>query len=98
MHLRTLYRDGFLCTVYEPNTRDQGGQFPLYWKLWGRETTVPQYRGGEGELYDCKADPLQQENLWDDPARRSLKEELIDDLCSNLPPHREPPLTPAAPT
>jgi len=98
MHLRTIYRDGFLCTVYEPNTHDQGGHFPLYWKLWGRNTTVHRYHGTEGELYDCRTDPLQQENLWNDPVRRSLKEELIDDLYSNLPPHRNPPLVPAAPT
>ena len=27
MHLRTIYRDGFICTVYEPTSRDIG--FPL---------------------------------------------------------------------
>ena len=24
MHLRTIYRDGFICTVYEQTTRDVG--------------------------------------------------------------------------
>ena len=24
MHLRTIYRDGFVCTVYEPSTNDAG--------------------------------------------------------------------------
>ena len=25
MHLRTIYRDGWLCTAYAPSTRDVGG-------------------------------------------------------------------------
>jgi len=38
--------------------------------------------GSEGELYDLEHDPLQQVNLWDDPARRALRDELLDDLWS----------------
>ncbi len=38
--------------------------------------------GTEGELYDLEHDPLQQVNLWDDPARRALRDELLDDLWS----------------
>lgn len=40
--------------------------------------------GTEGELYDLVHDPLQQVNLWDDPARRTLREELLIDLAANL--------------
>jgi arylsulfatase A-like enzyme len=40
--------------------------------------------GTEGELYDLVADPLQQINLWDDPARRALREELMIDLAANF--------------
>jgi len=98
MHLRTIFRDGYTCTVYEPSTRNQGGQFPIYWRLWGRETTVPKFFGHEGELYDSNADPHQYDNLWSDPARQSLKKDLIDDLYRNLPRPKLPPLHPTAPT
>ena len=43
------------------------------------------YDGTEGELYDHDADPHQWENLWDDPARQSLKRDLIADLRDHLP-------------
>jgi arylsulfatase A-like enzyme len=97
MHLRTIYRDGMLCTLYEPSTRTQGGAFPLYWAIWGRTSTIPRYDGSEGELYDCAADPHQQDNLWSDPARHRLRRELLDELRENSPPlTRELPVT--APT
>jgi arylsulfatase A-like enzyme len=86
MHLRTIYRDGMLCTVYERSTRDEGGDFPLYWSVWGRGSEVPRYDGTEGELYDCTADPHQHDNLWAEPARRKLRDELIADLQAHLPP------------
>jgi arylsulfatase A-like enzyme len=38
--------------------------------------------GSEGELYDLEHDPLQQVNLWDDPTRRALRDDLLDDLWS----------------
>ncbi|HVF32603.1 MAG TPA: sulfatase-like hydrolase/transferase [Acidimicrobiales bacterium] len=44
--------------------------------------------GTEGELYDLVDDPLQRVNRWDDPARRSLRDDLLDDLRSSQPePH-----------
>ena len=98
MHLRTIYRDGWLCTVYEPRTRDRGGRWPLYWSIWGRGTEVPEYTGHEGELYDCREDPRQWHNLWSDPARRKLRDELVADLRDHLPVSRDPPLPFAAPT
>lgn len=98
MHLRTIYRDGWICTVYEPRTRDRGGRFRLYWSIWGLRTKVPDYRGTEGELYDLKSDPHQMVNLWDDPKSRSMREALIADLYEHLPPEREPALAVEAPT
>lgn len=65
--LRTLYRDGLVCTCYEPGT-------------W--------YDGTEGELYDLSEDPLQMRNLWDDPARQALRDDLVADLRDRLPPAR----------
>jgi arylsulfatase A-like enzyme len=88
MHLRTIFRDGMLCTVYEPSTRREGGDFPLYWSVWGHGSEIPRYDGTEGELYDCANDPHQHENLWNDPARRALRDALVDDLRSHLPPLR----------
>jgi arylsulfatase A-like enzyme len=98
MHLRTIYRDGMICTVYEPSTRDRGGRFPLYAPLWLRGSAIPRYDGTEGELYDLAGDPHQWENLWDDPARRALRDDLVADLRDHLPPERLPRLPQAAPT
>lgn len=87
MHLRTIYRDGHLCTVYEPSSPEGGGAFPLYWAVWGRSSRViPRYDGTEGELYACDEDPHQHHNLWADPARRHLRDELVADLRAHLPP------------
>ncbi|MFU8816756.1 MAG: sulfatase-like hydrolase/transferase, partial [Pseudomonadales bacterium] len=55
------------------------------------------YQGTEGELYDLSADPGALVNLWDDPARQSLKSDLIADLRSHLPPARDPRLPRKAP-
>jgi arylsulfatase A-like enzyme len=46
--------------------------------------------GTEGELYDLGDDPLQQVNLWDDPARRSLRDDLVADLRDALPDRPRP--------
>ena len=45
--------------------------------------------GTEGELYDLVDDPLQRHNRWDDPAQRSLRDDLLDDLWDSQPPPRE---------
>lgn len=98
MHLRTIYRDGWLCTVYEASTVDRGGHFPFYWRVWGRGSTLPRYTGNEGELYDVRSDPHQWENRWADPSRRRWRDELVADLRAHLPVERSPPLPVAAPT
>jgi arylsulfatase A-like enzyme len=86
MHLRTIYADGHICTVYEPRTQHEGGSFPFYWSLWGRGSRIPDYDGSEGELYDTREDPHQWHNLWDDPSRRSLRDGLVGELRDQLPP------------
>ncbi|CAB4619961.1 unannotated protein [freshwater metagenome] len=63
MHLRSITRDGMVCTTYRPGTV---------------------HDGTEGELYDLANDPLMHVNLWDDPARRSLRDELLLDLAANF--------------
>lgn len=99
MHLRTIYRDGWICTAYEASTRDRGGRFPFYWTVWGRGSRrMPRYVGSEGELYDLREDPRQWENRWDDPARRAIRDELLADLRAHLPPERLPRLAVPAPT
>jgi hypothetical protein len=63
MHLRTITRDGWICTTYRPGTV---------------------HDGTEGELYDLEHDPLQLVNLWSDPARRGIRDDLIGDLADHL--------------
>ncbi len=69
--MRTIYRDGWICTAYEASSCCDGT---------------------EGELYDCTEDPLQWDNLWDDPARRSLRDDLVADLRAHLVEARAEPL------
>jgi arylsulfatase A-like enzyme len=98
MGLRTIYRDGWLCTVYERTRHDLGGRFPLYWAVWGRGSQIPRFDGTEGELYDTRIDPHQWENRWSDPGCRAWRDELIADLRAHLPAPRSPALPVAAPT
>jgi arylsulfatase A-like enzyme len=101
MHLRTIYRDGWLCTVYEPSTRNEPNGLedflavasqtamakflePLLTHPMGPQTDID-YDGTEGELYNVEEDPLQWHNRWDDPAVRSVRDDLIADLRASLP-------------
>ena len=68
-----------------------------FWPQFAAVTTRIKYDGTEGELYDLKNDPLQWENLWDDPGKQRLKRDLIADLYDNLPPEREQKLKVEAP-
>jgi len=99
MHLRSIYRDGYLCTVYEPTTRDFG--FPLKRVLGALGGSVPlpdiTYTGAEGELYKLSEDPLQWRNLWHDQGLAKIKSDLIADLYDNLPKPRDQRLSVDAP-
>jgi arylsulfatase A-like enzyme len=53
--------------------------------------------GTEGELYDLSEDPLQRANRWDDPAVRSIRDDLVAQLRASLPPERTPVLELEAP-
>jgi arylsulfatase A-like enzyme len=46
--------------------------------------------GTEGELYSLADDPLQRVNLWEDPARRALRDDLLADLREAQPPAHRP--------
>ena len=94
-----IYRDGYVCTVYEPTTRDTGFDLSRAYQVLRITTPLPdiRYDGSEGELYDLRNDPLQWRNLWNDPSHAKLKSDLIADLYDNLPPARSPQLTVEAP-
>jgi arylsulfatase A-like enzyme len=85
MHLRTIYRDGFIRTVYEPTTRDTGWE--LSRMLAGGDVPLPDlvYDGTEGELYDVAADLHQWRNLWHDPGYARRRAELVAELYASLP-------------
>jgi len=99
MRLRTIYRDGFICTAYEPSTREVGFDLARVYRAFGVDLPLPdiRYQGNEGELYDVNADPHQWRNLWDDPGCAKLKSDLIADLYDHLPPPRAPQLKVEAP-
>ena len=97
MHLRTIYRDGYICTVYEKTTRGVG--WDLARLIAGGPVPLPDltYDGTEGELYDVRADPHQWRNLWNDPGYSALRSDLVADLRDHLPPPRPVPLRVEAP-
>jgi hypothetical protein len=99
MHLRTIYSDGWVCTLYEPSTRDFGYSLARTYTMFGRDWEVPdiRYQGDEGELYNLVEDPLQWRNLWSDAGYARIKSELIADLRDNLPRPRTERLTVEAP-
>jgi arylsulfatase A-like enzyme len=97
MHLRSIYRDGWLCTVYEPST---DGQPTGLEAVMGEGVLTPcgiHYHGCEGELYNVDDDPYQFHNRWDDRAVRTWREELAEDLYDSLPAARDTPLLVDAP-
>ena len=84
MHLRSIYRDGWVCTAYDPST---GGQPNGLEKEYGDAVLIPnavQYDGTEGELYHLEEDPHQWHNRWGDPAVAALQADLVDDLRTSL--------------
>jgi len=99
MHLRTIYRDGLVCTVYEPSTRDVGFSLARVYRAFGADLPMPdvRYNGSEGELYNLAEDPLQWRNLWNDAGYAQLKSDLVADLYDHLPKARDPQLTVQAP-
>jgi arylsulfatase A-like enzyme len=98
MHLRTIYRDDWLCTVYEPST---DGQPTGLEAILGDRVLKPcgiHYDGTEGELYNVEDDPYQFHNLWEDAGHRSLRADLTADLYDSLPEGRPDRLAVEAPT
>ncbi len=97
MHMRSIYRDGWLCTAYEASTKG----VPNGLEEWAAGGRLPQssveYDGTEGELYQLEDDPHQFHNRWDDPALRSLRDDLVADLYDHLPEEHSPRLLVARP-
>jgi len=99
MHLRTIYRDGFTCTVYEPSTQTVGFSLERLYRTFGSNLPLPdiRYNGSEGELYNVNDDPRQWRNLWSDPGFARLRSDLVADLYDHLPAPRQPQLKVQAP-
>jgi arylsulfatase A-like enzyme len=95
MHLRTIYRDGWLCTAYEPSTVGAPNGLEEFFAATGMfgggigPVSSVAYEGTEGELYDVEGDPHQWENRWDDPACKATRDDLVADLYDTLPRDRK---------
>lgn len=88
MHLRSIVRDGWLCTTYEESTDGQPNGLEEAWGPQVLNLCGIHYDGTEGELYRLDEDPFQHHNLWDDAATQSVKRDLIADLYDSLPKER----------
>jgi arylsulfatase A-like enzyme len=97
MHLRSIYRDGWLATAYEASTDGQPNGLEKVMGDRVLRSCGVSYEGTEGELYNLIEDPQQHRNLWDDPQHKATREDLVADLYDNLPPGRDVPLTVEAP-
>lgn len=96
-HFRSIYRDGWLLTRYEPSTGGQPNGLEKMMGDWVRQPTGVVYDGTEGELYRVDEDPWQWRNLWNDAGCRQVKSDLIADLYDHLPEARRPGLAVEAP-
>lgn len=91
MHLRSIYRDGWLCTVYEPSTVGEPNGLEEFFASTGLfgggigPISSVEHGGTEGELYEVGSDPHQFVNRWNDPACRSIRANLVADLYDSLP-------------
>lgn len=96
--MRTIVRDGWLCTAYEPTDFAYG--LPRQLRYNDFKMTAPKdriiYTGTEGELYHLGDDPYQWHNRWHDPSVRAVRDELVADLYDHLPTPRSPRLRPVA--
>jgi arylsulfatase A-like enzyme len=94
MHLRSIYRDGWMCTVYEPSTVGEPNGLEDFFASTGMfgggmgPVSPVEYDGTEGELYDLDSDPHQFVNRWDDPACKGLRSDMVADLYDSLPKER----------
>ncbi|MFC5749652.1 sulfatase [Actinomadura rugatobispora] len=95
LRMRSIYRDGWLLTAYEPSTPGEGIPTAGLLRHYGLPAVeVPRivYGGDEGELYNLREDPHQWRNLWADPGHAAIRREMVEDLYDNLPSPRRPPL------
>jgi arylsulfatase A-like enzyme len=94
MHLRTIYRDGWLCTAYEPSTIGDPNGLEEFFASTGMfgggigPVSPVAYDGTEGELYNVEDDPHQFVNRWDDPGYATLRADLVADIYDRLPTER----------
>ncbi len=94
MHLRSIYRDGWLCTAYEPSTIGVPNGLEEFFAATGMfgggigPVSSVAYEGTEGELYNVDEDPHQWVNRWDDPDHHALRTDLVADLYDHLPRER----------
>jgi arylsulfatase A-like enzyme len=99
MHMRSMYRDGWLVTAYEPSTVGTANGFEaflarvptglaqsldLHSTPIGPRTTI-EYDGTEGELYHLDDDPHAFVNRWDDPGYKGPRDDLVAALYASLP-------------
>jgi arylsulfatase A-like enzyme len=93
MHMRTIYRDDYLCTAYEKSTKGEPNGLEPFLELMHMDPqSSVEYDGSEGELYNVVEDPFQFRNLWGDPDYRTVRDQLAADLFDSLPPAHEPRL------
>ncbi|HEY7136887.1 MAG TPA: sulfatase-like hydrolase/transferase [Acidimicrobiia bacterium] len=94
MHLRSIYRDQWVCTTYERSTVGEPNGLEEFFAATGLfgggigPTSSVTYDGTEGELYDLDDDPRQFVNRWDDPECKARREDLLADLYDHLPAER----------
>jgi arylsulfatase A-like enzyme len=94
MHLRSIYRDGWLCTTYERSTAGEPNGLEEFFTKTGLfgggigPVSSIEYAGTEGELYDVEADPHQFVNRWDDPEHKARRADMVVDLYDHLPTER----------
>src|SRR5436305_14541773 len=77
IHLRSMWRDNWLVTVYLPSNGDHPGAREMSEVVAQLGAAVVdaavQHDGPEGERRNPNEDPNQRHSRWDDPTPRSVR-------------------------
>jgi arylsulfatase len=76
-HKDCVYTEYYIGQPFHRKLKER----PLLTTVRTRTSKITSYAGMEiGELYDLRADPGEHDNLWDSPAHKNLKMEMVK-LC-----------------
>ncbi len=78
------HHDDVYCEYYNAMPWHQDPSAQLTMLRTDRHKIVVDHSNSGGELYDLEADPAEFANLWNDPASREIKADMLLRLCNRM--------------